>query len=241
MSRPVTIVSLFLASLIVAAEAPAQSADTWFHRWSSAQQEASVAVAKLQFVERGSFATDGAFGPREMEVDFDLTVEPDEVSRSVLEIRTKGRIVDESQWRGHRRFRSPVRRDLLRAADALLFPSDLLASGTLKTRGTPDPDRVNGREAVRLLTVSPNETGQIERVVWHFVRRSGRLLRTQAIIRGEDRGTLVVEVNYARHDGLDIPVSRTISGSFGVRRRTRTYTVLLESESVFELVALETL
>ena len=241
MLRPVTILSLFLASLFVVAEVPAQSTDTWFHRWEAAQKEASVAVARLHFREESSFSTDGAFGPREIEVDFDLIVQQDHVSRAVLEIRRDGQVVEEGQGEGRRRFRSPVRRDLLDAADALLFPSELLSCETLETRGPPSPDRVNGREVVRLVTVAPTEEGQIERIVWHFAKRSGRLLKTQAIVRGDDRGTLVVEVYYARHDGLDIPVSRTISGSYGLRRRTRTYTVLLESESNFELIAVETL
>lgn len=230
-----------MAGPVVAPDAHAQSADTWVHRWAVAQHEASVTIARLQILERGTFSTDGAFGPREMEVVFDVTLQPssDAVTRSVREIRTEGRVVEEGQGRGRRRFRSPIRRDLLRAADALLFPADLLR--TLETRGSPEPDRVNGRESFRLVTVSPDEESAIERVVWHFARPSGRLLQARAIIRGEDRGTLVVEVEYVRHEGLDIPVSRAISGSYGVRRRTRTYTVLLESLSLFEFISVETL
>lgn len=241
MSRVVAILSLFLASLVIIEEARAQNAGIWIRRWVVEQQEASVTVSRIRFEESGSYSLDGAFGARTLEVDSEvvLGLASQEADRRVLRVRTEDGEVREGEQQGRRRLRHPVRRDLLAATDRLLFPARLLE--TQVPRGPLENERLNGQDVYRLVTVADAPEDPVESVVWHFARPSGRLVQARAIVRGEGRATLVLEMAYSRREGLDLPTNRKMEGSFEVRRRTRTYTVLVDSRSALTLVGIDSL
>ncbi|NNE69888.1 MAG: hypothetical protein HKN29_05935 [Rhodothermales bacterium] len=222
-------------------DAVAQDAGIWVKRWVVEQREASVTVAGLHFEETGVYALDGAFGARSLDVDSRVHVElaNPEIRRRVTRVLTEDGEVREGESEGRRRLRNPVRRDLLGSADRLLFPAQLLESQ--EPRGPVEPERLGGQDVFRLVTVAASPDDAVESVVWHFARPSGRLVQARAIVRGEGRGTLVVDMKYGRQEGLDLPVERTIEGSFEVRRRTRTFTVLVDSRSTITLAAIDAL
>ncbi len=221
--------------------ADAQSAEHWLRRWRTEQGEASVTLSRLRFDEHTVYDLEGAYGPTKMEISSSVVVSRSEgsASRSAYEVNTGPHRFNPSERRGRRRFRPPVRADLLREADRLLFPSALMRS--LEPRGALNTEHVNGKDIVRIVTTSRDDQAATERVTWFFDQSSGDLLRARAVVKGEDRGTIVVDVRYSRQDGLDLPVSRELTGSFALRRRTRTFTVLVDSRAEYSLTALESL
>jgi hypothetical protein len=235
--RSIATILTFLAVL----SAEAQSSSNWLRRWRTEQGEASVTLARLKFEEHTVYDLEGAYGPTKMEIESSLVVDRSRgtTSRSAFDVRTGPHRFNPSERRGRRRFRPPVRGDLLSEADRMLFPSALLAD--LEPAGSLDKERLDGRDIVRIVTVTRDESAATERVTWFFDESTGHLLRARAVIRGEERGTIVVDVRYRRADGLDLPDFRELSGSFPLRRRTRTFTVLVESRADYELTALEAL
>ena len=205
------------------------------------QGEAAVTLSRIRLDEVTRHRTESAFGPRDLTLETALVIDRSTptVDRTIRLARIGDRDIVPDDGDRRRRFQSPIRRDLLRAADGLLYPERLL--GAQESLGDAEPDRLDSREVIRVQTVSTDEAAPVERVTWYFSRPSGRLLRARGVIRGEDRGTLVVTVDYDRIEGLDLPVSRFLEGSFAIRRRTRTYTVLVESNSQYRVVSLEAL
>jgi hypothetical protein len=229
-----------ISMLFLAFPARAQSAETWIRRWRVEQGEASVTLARLRFREVADYSMEGGLGTRSMQISSEVVIDrAGAATRAPTRITTGDETFEPQEGRGRRRLQSPVRRDLQVAADMLLFPARLLREQT--PTAPPDTERVDGRNALRLLTRASDPESPIERVTWYFSRRSGRLVRTRSIVRGDDRGTLVVVVNYQRSGGLDLPVSRELEGSFATHRRTRTFTVLIESTATFQLLAVENL
>jgi len=63
--------------------------------------------------------------------------------------------------------------------------------------------------------------------------KSASLVRSQLQIRMPGNRLLLSETVYARMGGIDLPLSRVVSGSFPMQRRLRTVTVALEHETIF--------
>lgn len=205
------------------------------------QGEAAVTLARLRLKEVADYSMEGGFGAKNMQIASEVVIDRAHAttSRAPTHITIGGETFEPQEGRGRRRLQSPVRRDLLAAIDVLLFPERLL--GEQAPSAPLDTERVDGHNLLRLQTIASDPESPIERVTWLFGRRSGRLVRTRSVVHGDDRGTLVVVVNYQRSGGLDLPISREFEGSFATHRRTRSFTVLIKSTATFQLLALESL
>lgn len=235
--RALAVIALVLESTV----ALGQSSERLLDRWRTDQNEAAVTLVRMRMEEDATYDTEGAFGPRQMEIGSTVVIDRStpHADRDLRYVRMGKRELDAEDLQKHRRFQSPIRRDLMRAADQLLFPERLLPSQ--EPLGDPDSERLDGRDIVRVQTVARNDEGPVERITWFFERTSGRLLQTRSVVRGDERGTMVVTVLYDRIEGLDLPVGRELEGSFSLRRRTRTYTVLATAQATYVLVSLESL
>ncbi len=72
-----------------------------------------------------------------------------------------------------------------------------------------------------------------QRVTIWIDAESATLVRSQLQIRMPGDRALVSESVYARMGGIDLPISRVVSGSFPMQRRLRTVTVALHHETTF--------
>ena len=72
-----------------------------------------------------------------------------------------------------------------------------------------------------------------ERVSFWFDQDVERLVMSSSKLMFPGRRMLEIESTYERIDGVDVPVWRTIKGSFPMKRRLRTTTVNLEHETLY--------
>jgi len=78
-----------------------------------------------------------------------------------------------------------------------------------------------------------NDGPPIERVSFWFDQSVSRLVMSSSKLIMPGQRVLEIQSRYERIEGLDVPVWRTIKGSFSMKRRLRTTTVRLEHETAY--------
>lgn len=203
--------------------------------WRTGQTAAAQSVGALPMRETSELITETARGKRTWRIvsGMRLQVMQGRAERRMEAMRVGDRDIDLNSGEDpQRRPRRPIRSDLERAADALLAPHTLV--DLLEPIGDPSMETYEGIQVVRIHTVAKEDT-TVDHITWDFDAASGRLVHLRGVVRAGDRGTLAVEVGFRREGSADLPVWSRSDGSFQFRRRTRTYTVLVESEARYEL------
>lgn len=73
----------------------------------------------------------------------------------------------------------------------------------------------------------------VERITYWFDEDIERLIMSFSVVTFPGNRSLEAQTSYERIEGLDVPVWRTIEGTFAMQRRLRTITVRLKHESTF--------
>ena len=79
----------------------------------------------------------------------------------------------------------------------------------------------------------PGEGSPIERTSLWFDSQSNQLIMSSTELKMPGGRSLVVESRYERVNGVDVPVWRTVKGTFTMQRRLRSITAKLEHESMY--------
>lgn len=228
--------SILLLCTAPAVHAQVPAAAELLEPWLQSQLEHGAEVAAVRFVEHAAYTVDGPFGRRHVEQEVFVTAPPraNRWERTYRSLTVNGRPVPPERWDDLRRRRHgvagvPLER-IMRAAHlrprlfARLRPAGAVARGDL-----------DGVPGWRLDLVPREETLPVERLTLWFDRNHRQLRYARAILRRE-RGDapFVVETEYTRVDGLDVPHRRRIEGTFQVKRRMRTFTMLFEYEGLYD-------
>jgi hypothetical protein len=74
----------------------------------------------------------------------------------------------------------------------------------------------------------------VARAVWWLDPADGRLVQARVFVESPEGGAFDASVRYARIEGIDLPVRRRVEGSFPLRRRMRTFTILVDVRADIE-------
>ncbi len=221
----------FLLLPLAALAGQAQPTDEVVARWQAGQERAARRVSAITCVEESNRRLDGPSGTREI-----LTVSrlhmglgEEHLKRELLRVEMNGRPVPEREQHRVVRYLQHGRRDGAALADVLYAPALLAA---LRPEGVPRPDALaDGALRLDLLAPPPHP---VERVTLWFTPRGDRLVRSRLLARHRpDDAPLVVETEYRRRGGLDVPHHRHVEGSVLVRKRSRTFTMLYDQQIAY--------
>lgn len=224
-----------LALLAPAATAqPAPAGERLLRQWLAHTREATAALAAVAVTEERTRTVDGPAGTQRLRTVSDLRLAPpDEPDADVRVAELDGRRV------------LPVRLALVERRLRLAYGPgylwitrpQLLARTFLegmRPTGTATLDAVDGTPAWRV-ALEPASDAQLVRGTAWFARApvggAPRLLRF--VIEGgmPPGGSAVVTTDYARIEGLDLPLHSRSDVVLRQRRRLRDYTVLLAADA----------
>lgn len=216
---------LFLLLLVLPASlVRAQDDASFYVRWAESQRQTARRYATISFVEESVRRYDGPQGERRIRLisrfSGPLGAEKD-WQRAIERVEVNGRPVPPGEtWRGQR-FLSRHR------DENLVLPLSILVRD-LRVEGRLDADG----NLVRIDLMAEAQA-QIERATLWFDR--ARLVRSRVVMRPrrEAEAPLVVETEYHRVHGLDVPLRRHSEGMVRLERRGRPYTMLYAQEAEY--------
>jgi hypothetical protein len=202
-------------------------------RWLAGQEAALRGVRLISMQEQGTYDLEGARGRRSVELTIGLEMPrgAQPIERSIQGMAIDGNPVSHGTSDRGRRYASPLSADLQRATDLLLTPGAALEH--MIPADAVERDTISTGPIIGIRARATDESSLITRVVWWLDEATGALAIARAFIADPDGAVLDVTVRYNRVEGLDLPLRRRIEGSMPVRRRVRSYTVLVDSRSTF--------
>jgi len=227
---------LLLLLALVATPVWAQpSPDALLRAWTEDWEDAARGLASVSYEETLVRTIEGPRGTLDIEtrgtIRLFLRQRP---SRTVTDAWVNDDPIDlEKRPEMERRLRHALgraARDLTRPAP---LPIHLL--GSAEPIGQIEAVRVGSVPAWRMSLLRPSRRGPAERLTaWFSTSRSApRLLRTERDRRLRHNDTLTRVATYARIDGLDLPVTHAVDAQIEQRRRLRTYSLVIHSETTY--------
>ncbi len=243
---PVRAVLLLLFTLAGAVPAGAQGVPPAVARWQARQQAALARVDALTCVEESRRRVEGPSGSREIVTVAGLRAPSGDwmPQRTVRRAEMNGRAVPPDQWHRMLRFMQHGRRERRRGegppapppSDALLLLPRLFDA--LRPVEAAHPDSL--APDARRFDFAGTGGGPVEGLTLWLAPRADRLVRSRLLTRHlPEDPPLVVETEYDRRAGLDLPTARRVSGSMIVRKRSRTFTLHYDQQIAYRDCQLE--
>jgi hypothetical protein len=230
---------LLAASLVITVPASAQgdpSRQDYYRQWLRGQVEQWEQVETVTLREATRRTLDGPSGIQRVRLAADVIVYPGDrdMERTITAAEFNGNRVPEDRLDEFAGRWARFTRDLGREATSFADLRLRMLQATRPT-GRPDLERQDGREVYRLDLISTVPRLRIDRITLWFDARDGSLVRSRTIFRPrEERSTLIVENEYRRIGGLDVPTRRKIEATIQQKRRLRHFTTIVTVESQFE-------
>ena len=215
---------------------PEPSDADYFRRWVQSQMEQWDRIESVEFRERSRRTLDNPFGVNRAQVESRVVGYPDdrEYERRIVSAEVEGRRVPPRRMEEFRERWTRFSQQLGRGSNVF---SAWRLRALLATRpsGRPIREDYDGTEAYRVDLVPADRQANIDRITMWFSARGGRALASRTVFeqRGQ-RSSLIVEIEYERIDGIDVPRSRRIDGTVQTRRRLRHFTTIVTLESRFD-------
>jgi hypothetical protein len=227
-------IPVILLLCLLAAGARAQSAVERLDRWARGQEAALTGVRSITMVERGHHMYEGASGPRRMGMDTRYTLGTGTTPpvREVLELTVDGEPHERKPPDRRRHDGNPMQESMQRAVDLLLQPTRLLAE--MNPPEEVETIEFNGQQVVSIRTRARDPEAGVARAVWWLDPADGRLVQARVFVESPEGGAFDASVRYDRIEGIDLPVRRRVEGSFPLRRRMRTFTILVDVRADIE-------
>lgn len=225
---------LFILLLPLSTSAQRPPADLWA-RWEAGQVAVAERYRVCMFIEEADRRYDGPFGQRRV--------------RTTQEMHTpvRGEGQGEQRWRlrlhrvevndrplppeEHDRTERFLMRHRLELTVGLM-PLHTFTADQFRQEGAVREER-----GPRLWRVDLMPTGTetlVEYATLWFVPETDRLHRSRLVVRPREHDMpLIVEMEYRRVNGLDVPLRRRAEGAVRVERRTRTYTMLFQQQTQY--------
>ena len=222
------------AALALAAPAAAQpAAEAVLRDWLLGTREAAAEAVGVRVMLDSERRVEGPVETRTLRAAIAAEVSEDGLDTDIVEARIDGRRARPFRYAAlERRLREAYGGAYAWIERPNLIVRSFLSNARARSRAVPD--RVNGAPAWRI-ALTPPETDHpsLEVTAW-FARgeRPTRLLRLALSARLAN-GTASATTDYVRVGGLDLPGERRAEAAIRQRRRLRTYTVLLSSQTRF--------
>lgn len=230
--RQLLLFVLLVLPAAAAAQAPPDPA-ALLHPWLSQQVAHSRGLEAFSFHERASYVLDGPNGARRVQHRAEIEGGADrrDWTRTFLAVEVNGRPVPPERWDEVEQRRQGLGNlPFLRILQATHLGPQLFRR--LEPAGPVAPAENGARW--RLDLIPRRAQPPLERVTLWF-DRDGRLRNSRILLRPQNNDApFVVTTEYARVDGLDVPVRRHIEGTVQVRRRSRIFTMLLQYEGQYD-------
>jgi len=230
--RALLIIPLLL--LLEAVPTRAQTAAEWLDTWARDQEAASRGVRSVTMTERSQHMLESAGGARRLGLTTRFTIGPGDARpvREVVDLTVDGNPVERPSPDRRRHYENPLQEQLQEAADQLLHPLHLLAR--MNPPSDVETTEFNGQTLISIRTRTRDEGPGVVRAIWWLDPADGRLVQARAFVEGQEGAALDVFVRYERIEGLDLPVRKRVEGSFPMRRRMRTFTILVDVRADLE-------
>lgn len=236
MSRLLPLILLVFLPALAPGQSPEEEPERLVGDWLRAQERAGMRLVRLAFIEHAEHEVDSPRGVRRTrtEVRFVTDVGSDRTTQEVLRAVVDGKPVPPEEIEKWEQRRAYMLKPYLQAADWLLAPPQKLFRHVRPVSGLL-PEMLDGQRALRLDLAAPEQESPLERLTAWFSADRSRLLRTRLLYRPKpDAPPMQVITDYARREGMDLPTRRLTEGTMQYKRRTRTYTVLVNVNARYE-------
>lgn len=235
---------LFLVVVWVLGSAGARAqavpeARSLLNAWAASQKERAHAILNVSFREQEERITDGPFGNRVMKVESRVSGTPgtDHWERRILAMKRNGHVVPPDQWNRHEaQWQRSMRSEYRRLTQVVMMPVRLL--GQMEPVGEATEETVDEVSCWRYEAVPRNPRSPIKHVTVWLARDTGHLYRVVVNVRSTRRAdanaTFMARVDYARHEGFDLPRRRYFEGTMQSERRGRVFTLLAKLTATFD-------